>query len=152
MGEVVAYNICGNEVAYDPGIWFNSAKFFDIEYQVYGAVLSRPPEYHKMLFWKHADNTKSIRLVYHKDSYAILGFNLMGIRFRHEVCEKWIKEKTHVEKVLEKLELAEFDPEFYDSYINDIIAAYNAQEGKQVRKSENKGFNKVFKFLKQSVL
>ncbi len=38
MGETVAYNICGKKVAYDPGIWFNSAKFFDIEYQVYGDV------------------------------------------------------------------------------------------------------------------
>ncbi|MEL6276217.1 MAG: FAD/NAD(P)-binding oxidoreductase, partial [Bacteroidota bacterium] len=30
MGEVVAYNILGKPVAYDPGIWFNSAKFLDI--------------------------------------------------------------------------------------------------------------------------
>ena len=44
MGENVAYNICKKKIAYDPGIWFNSAKFLDIEYQVYGNVQSRPPE------------------------------------------------------------------------------------------------------------
>ena len=38
MGETAAYNITGKNVAYDPGIWFNSAKFLDIEYQVYGEV------------------------------------------------------------------------------------------------------------------
>ncbi|MGB3547895.1 MAG: FAD/NAD(P)-binding oxidoreductase, partial [Saprospiraceae bacterium] len=38
MGETVAYNITGRPVSYNPGIWFNSAKFIDIEYQVYGEV------------------------------------------------------------------------------------------------------------------
>ena len=38
MGEVVAQTICGNKTAYNPGVWFNSAKFFDIEYQTYGWV------------------------------------------------------------------------------------------------------------------
>jgi len=33
MGETVAHTVCGNKQAYDPGIWFNSAKFIDIEYQ-----------------------------------------------------------------------------------------------------------------------
>ena len=28
MGETVAYTVCGKEREYDPGIWFNSAKFF----------------------------------------------------------------------------------------------------------------------------
>ncbi|MEL6538687.1 MAG: FAD-dependent oxidoreductase [Bacteroidota bacterium] len=34
-GETVAQTICGNESRYKPGLWFNSAKFMDIEYQVY---------------------------------------------------------------------------------------------------------------------
>ena len=38
MGELAAHNILGKELDYNPGIWFNSAKFFDIEYQVYGSV------------------------------------------------------------------------------------------------------------------
>ena len=43
MGETVAYNICGQSISYDPGIWFNSAKFIDIEYQVYGCLLYTSP-------------------------------------------------------------------------------------------------------------
>ena len=38
MGEVVAKTICGQKTKYVPGHWFNSAKFFDIEYQTYGLV------------------------------------------------------------------------------------------------------------------
>ncbi|HCM77122.1 MAG TPA: FAD-dependent oxidoreductase, partial [Cytophagales bacterium] len=38
MGEVVAQTICGTPTPYEPGPWFNSAKFFDIEYQTYGNV------------------------------------------------------------------------------------------------------------------
>ena len=38
MGEVVAQTICGEKTKYEPGPWFNSAKFFNIEYQTYGNV------------------------------------------------------------------------------------------------------------------
>ena len=55
MGETVAYNICGKAVAYDPGLWFNSAKFIDIEYQVYGEVPAKLPEHLKTIFWMHPD-------------------------------------------------------------------------------------------------
>ena len=91
MGETVAYNVCGRRIAYDPGIWFNSAKFIDIEYQVYGTVLNRPPENHQSLFWQHPEGRMSVRIVYDRDTGSVLGFNLMGVRYRHEVCEKWIK-------------------------------------------------------------
>ncbi|MEM6967687.1 MAG: FAD/NAD(P)-binding oxidoreductase, partial [Bacteroidota bacterium] len=76
MGETVAYNICNGKTEYDPGIWFNSAKFLDIEYQVYGDVQSKPPENHTSIYWEHADGRKSIRIVYDKDTNEILGFNL----------------------------------------------------------------------------
>ena len=44
MGETIAHTITGNRVEYNPGYWFNSAKFFDIEYQTYGDVLSKRDE------------------------------------------------------------------------------------------------------------
>ena len=39
-GETLASTITGNKRVYQPGIWWNSAKFFDIEYQTYGIVFS----------------------------------------------------------------------------------------------------------------
>ncbi len=148
MGEVAAYNVCGREVAYDPGIWFNSAKFLDIEYQVYGDVLAKPPEHHATFYWEHPDGTKAIRLVYDVNDKTILGFNVMGTRFRHEVCEKWLKEKTHLEKVIEDLSLANFDPEFYKQHEQDFVDAYNKQTGANLKLKKKRKLDQVLKFLK----
>lgn len=151
MGETVAHNICGNPVAYDPGIWFNSAKFIDIEYQVYGTVLARAPENHTAVYWEHPDGRKSVRLIYDRETEAILGFNLMGVRYRHEVCEAWIKAKTPIGEVLENLGLANFDPEFYDEYEADIIKQYNQQSGKQIKIKQKRGLGAAIKFLRKVV-
>ena len=125
MGETAAYNICGKQVEYDPGIWFNSAKFLDIEYQVYGDVQAHPPENHTSLYWEDNDGKKSIRIVYDQNDNTTIGFNLMGIRYRHEMCEKWIKEKTPLKSVLENLGAANFDPEFFKQYEQQVIDIYN---------------------------
>ena len=147
MGETVAYNICNKQVAYDPGLWFNSAKFIDIEYQVYGEVPSKLPEHLKTIFWKHPDNEISIRINYHKEDYTVKGFNLFGIRYRHEVCEKWILENTHIEKVLQNLGMANFDPEFYAEYDEEILKIYNTIEGKNIKLKTKRGLAKVLSFL-----
>ena len=148
MGEVVAHNICRKATKYDPGIWFNSAKFLEIEYQVYGTVLARPEEHHQSLYWEHEDGRKSIRIVYDKNNKEIIGFNLMGVRFRHEVCEKWLAQKTHVEEVLENLTLANFDPEFYKTYEQDVLNLYQKQSCKQLSLKKKRSWNQVFSFLK----
>lgn len=149
MGETAAYNICDKPVDYDPGFWFNSAKFIEIEYQVYGEVPAKLPEHLKTIFWKHPDNEKSIRINYHKDDYTVKGFNLFGIRYRHEVCEKWVKENTHIENVLQNLGMANFDPEFYKEYDQEIIKIYNKVEGKNIQLKTKRGLSKVIAFLKK---
>ncbi len=149
MGETVAYNICDQPVAYDPGLWFNSAKFIDIEYQVYGEVPAQLPEHLKTIFWKHADNEKSVRINYSKEDMTVKGFNLLGIRYRHEVCEKWILENTHIETVLQNLGLANFDPEFYKQYESEIVNLYNKSEGKNLQLKTKRGLAKVLSFLSQ---
>jgi len=148
MGETVAYNICNQPKSYNPGIWFNSAKFFDIEYQVYGNVQAKLPEEHTSLIWAHPELHKSIRIVFDKGSKTILGFNLMGIRFRHEVCEKWIKSMTPVEEVLSNIKLAFFDPEFYDEYSSPLIAEYNEKFGGKLSVRKKRSLNAVLNFLK----
>lgn len=147
MGETVAHTLCGNAIAYDPGLWFNSAKFIDIEYQIYGDIRADQPEEHAILYWEHSDGEKAVRIVYDPSNGAVLGFNLMGIRYRHEVCEKWILEQTHIEKVLQNLGLANFDPEFYKQYESEIVALYNAQTGKNLQLKTRRGLAKVLAFL-----
>lgn len=123
-GETVAQTICGNETRYQPGVWFNSAKFLDIEYHIYGDVSSQVQEGENHLYWEHADGKKSIRVIYN-DQGIIKGFNLMGIRYRHEVCDRWLKEEAPITEVLANLSEANFDPEFYDTHENDLVALYN---------------------------
>lgn len=152
MGEVAARNIVAEIegkplVTYNPGIWFNSAKFFDIEYQVYGTVLPNPPENHQSIYWEHPNGHKSIRIVYDKNTGAVLGFNLMGVRYRSEVCMKWIEEQTHIETVLQNLGMANFDPEFYQQYEQEVLAIYNQQSGKNLRLKRKRGLSAVINFL-----
>ena len=148
MGETAAYNIMGQSVAYDPGIWFNSAKFLDIEYQVYGEVPGKLPDDMTTLYWEQSDGDKSIRINYDKAQKYVRGFNLMGVRYRHEVCEKWLAQKTPVEEVLRNLGLANFDPEFYEEYEADVIQLYNKQEGTSINLKTKRGLEKVLSFLK----
>ncbi|MGB0430901.1 MAG: NAD(P)/FAD-dependent oxidoreductase, partial [Bacteroidia bacterium] len=69
---------------------------------------------------------QAIRVVFETQSKAVIGFNLMGIRYRHEVCDKWIREKTPIEKVIKKLKKANFDPEFHNRYEKEIQKTFKA--------------------------
>lgn len=147
MGETVATTLTGEKQSYDPGIWFNSAKFLDIEYQVYGKVLAQTPDDQNSIYWEHENGKQAIRINYNKNTQAVEGFNLMGVRYRHEVCEKWIADKTLIEEVLQDLSLANFDPEFYKEYEKDVIQLYNQQSGKKLKLRKKRSLNQVFKFL-----
>lgn len=147
MGETVAYNIMGRKVGYDPGIWFNSAKFLDLEYQVYGEVPAHGREGLATLYWEHADGEKAVRINYEESDGKIKGFNLMGIRYRHEVCEKWIQDEKHVEDVLQDLGMANFDPEFYEEYEQDVVDLYNKQSGKNLQLKKKRGLSAVLNYI-----
>ena len=129
MGETLAQTICGNRMPYNPGHWFNSAKFFDIEYQTYGWVFASKgrPDYEAHFHWKHDDDTKCITVAFNKNTNEFLGINTFGIRMRHETFDKWLTEKQDVDYVINHLSEANFDPEFYKRFENDILKAYSNQ-------------------------
>ena len=147
MGETAAHNVLGGRVDYDPGIFFNSAKFFDIEYQIYGEVPAELPEDRAWFYWQHNGGEKAVRLYWDKDTRRITGFHLMGIRYRHEVCEEWLAAGTKVEEVVANLGLANFDPEFYKEWEPEIVAAFNAQEGTSIQLKTRRGLPAVQRFL-----
>ncbi len=124
MGETLAHCICKNKKAYNPGTWFNSAKFLDIEYQTYGWVYAEPKEDEESFFWEHQDGKKLIRINYKKESKEVTGMNFFGVRYRHETCVQWIENKQTVDYVLEHLKEANFDPEFYKKYEKEILVKY----------------------------
>lgn len=148
MGEVAAHNILGRAVAYDPGLWFNSAKFMDIEYQVYGDVPAKEmPEDLDSLYWENEAGDKSVRIYYEKPAGRVTGFNLMGVRYRQEVCHQWIAEQTGIEDVLRNLGLANFDPEFYKQYESAIVRLYNEKTGSNLQLEQRRGLAGVLRFL-----
>jgi NADPH-dependent 2,4-dienoyl-CoA reductase/sulfur reductase-like enzyme len=149
MGKTVAKTICGSPGEYDPGIWFNSAKFFDLEYQVYGQVNPVDPPQTASLFWQHPAEEKSVRICYEKESERVTGFNLLGIRFRHEVCDRWIKTGTGLTEVISNIRLAFFDPEFYRDYGPDLIRKAREQTGKDLQLEKAWSLNSVLKFLQK---
>ncbi len=132
MGETVAQTICGQPIKYQPGVWFNSAKFFDIEYQTYGWVWNQPKENEVVFCWQHPTKEILLKLVFDKHTQALLGVNTFGIRMRHDVCERWISNEVHIDTVIQNLGAANFDPELYAAYEPKIVEAYNQQFNKQI--------------------
>lgn len=147
MGKTVAQTICDKPTKYEPGIWFNSAKFFDIEYQVYGDIPAKTPAHITSLYWQHPTENKAIRINFDTASGAVTGFNLMGIRYRHAVCEKWIVDKTNIETVIENLSLANFDPEFFEEYESAFVDKYNQKSSKSLKLKSKRKLRLVERFL-----
>ncbi len=124
MGEVVAQTICGEKTTYEPGPWFNSAKFFDIEYQTYGNVWSELKSTEADFYWEHASGIKCVHVVWDKNTNLFLGLNTFGIRMRHECFDRWLREKRSVDFVMEHLGEANFDPEFFQRHEQEIAEKF----------------------------
>jgi len=162
QAEIAAANICrelstnaGNTSSsantmdkYEPGIWFNSAKFIDLEYQVYGNVPSERASAEaaeqglSSVYWQDMRSDRAVRLVYQnnkdvvplssqpdsKSSDVFVGLNCLGIRYRHRLLEQWILEKRSMSWVVKHLKEACFDPEFFPQFDMDIAAKYNVSD------------------------
>ncbi|CAN5912736.1 hypothetical protein BH24BAC1_BH24BAC1_00120 [soil metagenome] len=145
QGETVGYTICGQRKKYERGVWFNSAKFFTIEFQTYGQVRPLPEAGETSLFWQHPGGKKSIRINYQKESGAVTGFTLLGVRYRHEVCDRWIREGRDMKQVLQHLGEANFDPEFFRQHEQDLVDLYNRQNpGQDLTLKRRRGLRGLF--------
>ena len=125
MGETLANTLCGKREQYQPNHWFNSAKFFDIEYQTYGRVEAEPdPKDQKQFYWQHQSKNQLLRLSYHPETEILQGVNVMGIRMRHKIFEQWLDQNKTLEEVIDSLQEAYFDPEFSKNPIAKIKADF----------------------------
>ncbi len=127
MGEVLAQTICGSPTAYEPGPWFNSAKFFDIEYQTYGNISNTLDPEEEEFYWEHFSEKKAMHFVWNKKSKQFLGINTFGIRLRHECFDTWLRERKSIQFVMENLQQANFDPEFFQRHEPEIIKSFGQQ-------------------------
>ncbi|MCG2459932.1 NAD(P)/FAD-dependent oxidoreductase [Flavobacteriaceae bacterium F89] len=139
MGEAVAHTVCGHKMPYNPGNWFNSAKFLDIEYQTYGWVFPESDKkgYEAHFHWRHPKERMCVTIAYHKDNKQLLGINTFGIRLRHQVVDRWLTEEIKIHLAMEHLRDANFDPEFYRNYESEIVAAFNSEFGTHIEPKRN---------------
>ncbi len=124
QGEAAAADICGVGYDYDPGIWFNSAKFFDVEYQTYGKVHMKLAG-ERNLYWEHPSGRHAARIVYTAD--GVVGLQTLGLRWRHVVAERWLRERRSVTDVLGNLAELAFDPEFHRRHAAEIVSSFREQ-------------------------
>ena len=143
MGETLAQTICGNRTEYKPGHWFNSAKFFDIEYQTYGWVWAQTKENETRFYWEYKDGKKCIHINYDKNTREFIGINTFGIRMRHEFFDKALTEKRNIEYVLEHLADANFDPEFYKLHEKEIVEKFNSENNTNIQ-LKKKSWSRIF--------
>jgi hypothetical protein len=125
MGEVLAQTVCGYPTRYEPGPWFNSAKFFDIEYQTYGNISNTIAMQEEDFYWEHSSGKKAMHFVWDKNTKLFKGINTFGIRLRHECFDKWLCERKSIQFVMEHLQEANFDPEFFDKHEPEIMKAFD---------------------------
>ncbi len=124
QGYTVAKNITGAATPYQPGHWFNSAKFFDLEYQTYGLLPAQKPGTDEWFYWQDKKGKRALRLMWDKETKQFKALNTMGIRIRHEVCNDWLNRKATIDVVLKELRSANFDPEFFKQYEPAFTAAF----------------------------
>ncbi|MDB5269047.1 MAG: hypothetical protein JWP58_2087 [Hymenobacter sp.] len=141
QGETVAHTICGQPTPYRRGIWFNSAKFFNLEYQTYGQAPAGPVPGLTSFYWEHPNSRAAVRVYFQSGApHAVVGFNALGLRLRHAVCEQWIAQRTPVATVLSHFGAANFDPEFFPQHEKAVVADFNRQfPGQPVALKQRKG-------------
>jgi len=130
QAETLANTVCGNRTAYDRGIWFNSAKFFDIEFQTYGKVSAVISNEQESFFWAHKNGEISFRANFNRSDRSVIGFNFLGVRFRQVIAEQWIREKRNIEYVIENLHQGWFDPEFSKSHYKEVAKEFTGFNNK----------------------
>ncbi len=147
MGESLAKCLTGTPTPYSPGQWYNSAKFFDIEYQTYGWVFPQLRENESEFYWEDKTGKLCVHVIFNKETKLFIGINTFGIRMRHHAFDKWLNDGKSIDYVLEHLKDANFDPEFYKQYEDEIVAQYNKEQGTAIS-VKKKSWERILNFIR----
>jgi NAD(P)H-nitrite reductase large subunit len=104
QGEAAARSILGESVAYAPPTYYNSAKFFHLEWTCAGETKG-PGRFRKL-----PGREASVRVI-ERDGIAV-GFSMLGTRWNHRVLSKWVEQRRRVDEVMGLLSEAQYDVEF----------------------------------------
>jgi NADPH-dependent 2,4-dienoyl-CoA reductase/sulfur reductase-like enzyme len=109
QGRVAGRRLLGDGPRYDRGTWYNSAKLMDIEYTTAGLVNWNLEREGNWFFEETGRVSSTTRVVVQGEH--VVGFNLLGRRWDHNVLVRWIEERRSLGWVLEHLNDAAFDTE-----------------------------------------
>jgi 3-phenylpropionate/trans-cinnamate dioxygenase ferredoxin reductase subunit len=119
-GELAARSMLGDRIAYAPPIFYNSSKFFEIEYTTVG-TFKAPGSHH---FGARVPGREvGVRISEAGD--AVVGFNMLGSRWDHTKFEQWITERRSLDYVIQHLQQAQFDVEFGRQDLTEIRNQYS---------------------------
>jgi NADPH-dependent 2,4-dienoyl-CoA reductase/sulfur reductase-like enzyme len=116
QGALAARSMLGEPIEYEPPIFFNSSKFFEIEYTTVGRFpresnsTPAPAPIAREFYFRYAGKNVSLRIA--EQGGAVRAFNLLGSRWDHNKFEQWIGERRSLEDVMDRLHQAQFDVEF----------------------------------------
>ena len=144
MGKTLGENLGkGRSEEYNPGPWYNSAKFFDIEYQNYGWITADLKPEEEEFIWE--EGNKMIRVVFEKSTEKFVGINVFGLRLRHEVLDHWLRSNVKVDKVMANLKTVNFDAEFSKKHEEQIISKFNRDFNKSVSLKKKMWYQKLIR-------
>lgn len=108
-GRLAALSMLGDSVYYQPPVFFNSSKFFEVEYTTVGQVTNAPPGSRAIM---RADPTRHLsQVITYGEDNAVLGFNMLGSRWNHRMLGRWIMERRPLGWVRQHLRDAQYDVE-----------------------------------------
>jgi NAD(P)H-nitrite reductase large subunit len=125
MGATLAQTITGNKTAYQQNQWYNSAKFFDIEYHTYGTVGSKPYFNNEHFNWNDTNRGKSFTIEYQAKNRTVKGINTLGIQLRQQVVNSWLDEGVSIDYLINHIAQACFHSEFEKRYFESIQVEFN---------------------------
>ena len=98
-------------------------------------------------YWEENGGKMCMHFVFDKKSRKFIGVNTFGIRLRHEMFDKWLNEERSIEYVLEYLKDANFDPEFYKQYEEEIVSQFNKEQSTNI-KPISKSWKRILNLVK----
>ncbi len=110
QGRTAARVMLGDDVNYQRGTFYNSAKLMDIEYTTVGLVNMKLADEGEWYFEERDAVRSTTRVVTQQG--RVVGFNMLGRRWDHEVLTRWIHEHRSLSYVLNHIGEASFDTEF----------------------------------------
>jgi NAD(P)H-nitrite reductase large subunit len=109
-GEFVGRQLSGANERHVLPRFFNSAKFFHLEYTTVGDWRTIAKGAQSLLLRPQKGGHVSVRIVHHNDK--MVAFNAIGSRWDHDLLSRWMDEERPLAWVRRNLEKAQFDVEF----------------------------------------